>query len=282
MAIIEHHAPKFRIGDLHLRVQPIRVKTVGRKLDDCIEAERRRVGMERSPDRTQVQFTEPVLARFAPPHISHCARLRDQIELVHQQERTAVDPDIPRVLKHRQQLPNERRAVGRGIVLSDQDVLVEPIPAPRPVFVGPAHTEWKVWRAAGQHFVEGLLQQSLAVEPVGVITEPVDAELARQVRLPCANLGRAQVVIAEFGGLVRLLVAHEVRQRFAHIGPLGKPRAPPPVVLRDWVILGQIESNDTNVAGYRRGVDLAMHRPHLLDLAAELLLGTTPLLRRPD
>src|SRR5260221_9970305 len=106
--------------------------------------------------------------------------MRDQIELVHQQQRTAIDPDVSRVGKHRQQLPDERRAVRRRIVLADQDMLVETIPPSRPIFVCPAYAEWKVRLAAGEDFVERPFQQSFTVEPVGVIAEPMDTELASQ------------------------------------------------------------------------------------------------------
>ena len=59
---------------------------------------------------------------------------------------------------------------------------------------------------------------------------------------PLAGFRKAQVVVvAQVCGEMGLVVAGEKRGGLGHIAPLGETRAPPLVVFRDRVVLGEVE-----------------------------------------
>lgn len=76
-----------------------------------------------------------------------------------------------------------------------------------------------------------------------VVAEAMDAVLAGEIGLLLTNFRKAQVVVAEVCGEMGLVVAGEKWCGSGHVAPLGEARAPPLVVFRDWVILGEVESN---------------------------------------
>ncbi len=127
------------------------------------------------------------------------------------------------------------------VTLAHQHFVVAPVPAPRPVLVGPADAERKIGFAAREHFGEGSLEQLPAAEPVIVVAERVDAVRTREHRLRLAYAGIREIVIAELTGHVGLPVSVEIRTRLADVGPFGEPFSPPFVVLGNAVELRQVE-----------------------------------------
>ena len=78
----------------------------------------------------------------------------------------------------------------------------------------------------------------------GLDLVPADTVLTGQRRLGGPGFRVQRVVIAKLGRLVRLPVTAESGPGLAHVDPVGEPRAPPLIVLRDGVELGQGEIDD--------------------------------------
>lgn len=74
-----------------------------------------------------------------------------------------------------------------------------------------------------------------------VVAEAMDAVLAGEIGLLLADFWKAQVVVAEVCGEMGLVVAGEERGGSGHVAPLSETRAPPLVVFRDRVVLGEVE-----------------------------------------
>ena len=91
------------------------------------------------------------------------------------------------------------------------------------------------------HRLERPRQHAAAAEIVVVDAEALDAVAARQHRLAGQRVGVAQVVVAEIGRQMRLVMAGVARPRLHHVGPFGEAGAPPQVVLRRRVELRQVE-----------------------------------------
>jgi hypothetical protein len=72
----------------------------------------------------------------------------------------------------------------------------------------------------------------------------MDAVLAGEIGLLLTDFRKAQVVVAEVCGEMGLVVAGEEWGGSCHIAPLGETRAPPLIVFRDWVVLGEVEGEE--------------------------------------
>jgi hypothetical protein len=82
--------------------------------------------------------------------------------------------------------------------------------------------------------MEGPVQNTYAVaEPVVPVAERFDPILPGQGSLRFPRLRHAQVVEAQIGREVGLVMPPEQRLGLRHVGPFCEPLAPPPVVLRD-------------------------------------------------
>src|SRR5690606_18281902 len=126
------------------------------------------------------------------------------------------------------------------------------IPAPRPVLVGPAEAEGQRAGGVGQLGIQWLFQQAFPGKPVIVIAEAADAMCCSECLLLASYSVDAQVVEAEVGRQVRLVVAGEQRLRLAGIAPFGKTLAPPLVVFRDGVELWQVEGDQPCHVGHQK------------------------------
>src|ERR1700722_5641364 len=87
----------------------------------------------------------------------------------------------------------------------------------------------------------------MAVEPVMPIAEPFDAVARCDRGLSRSGLGQSEIVIAKVGRKVGLVMSIEQWPRRYHVGPLGKPAAPPLVVFGDRMELGQVEGQGADV-----------------------------------
>ena len=130
---------------------------------------------------------------------------------VHEEHRLAVDPEVAVVGERLRQPLEVRDVVVGGVRLRQQDGVRLSVPRARPRLVRPAEQEREVGLAALQHLVERSLEQSPSGEPVVVVAERVEAVRGGELRLRRPHLGHAEVVVAEVGGFVRLLVAAEPR-----------------------------------------------------------------------
>src|SRR5215470_17417118 len=142
-----------------------------------------------------------------------------------------------------------------GVSLGEKYLVLLSVPLSRPVLVGPAQAEGKLRTTGAKHLVEGAAEEPTTIEPVVIVAEARDAIGASEIRLGFSGLGNAQVVEAEVGGQVRLIVPLEERLGPHHVPPLRETRAPPLVVLRDGMVLGQVEGESTE----RRHPGLLVH-----------------------
>jgi hypothetical protein len=69
----------------------------------------------------------------------------------------------------------------------------------------------------------------------------MDALLAGDIGLLVSYFRKTQVVVAEACAEMVLVVAGEEWDGSGHIAPLGETRAPPWIVFRDRVILGEMQ-----------------------------------------
>src|SRR5262245_6908998 len=129
-----------------------------------------------------------------------------------------------------------------GILLFHEDSIRQSVPHPGPTFVGPAQAERKIRPAGSEDLFERALEQPSSIsEPVVVGASAFDAVLTREPRLRLAGLRLSQVVEAEVGRDVRLIVTAKQRARLRGVRPFRETRTPPFVVLRDRMKLREIE-----------------------------------------
>src|SRR5581483_13468 len=161
-----------------------------------------------------------------------------------------MDFDVARILERRNQLANVLPIIRIGIVLLEQQLLCASVPGACPVFVGPEQAKRKLWLAGCQHLCERTLQDSSSIEPIVVVAKAMDAVLSGKRRLSFTYLGDPKIVKTEICRQVRLVMAREQWPRAYDIGPFGKARSPPGVVLRHRMVLGQVEGNRAHGHGY--------------------------------
>ncbi|OIQ65068.1 hypothetical protein GALL_533760 [mine drainage metagenome] len=75
------------------------------------------------------------------------------------------------------------------------------------------------------------------------MTEAGDPVAAGELALAAQGLGLGEVIEAQVGGAMRLVMAAIIGQGPGDVSPFGEARAPPAVVLRDGVELGQVEGD---------------------------------------
>ena len=92
----------------------------------------------------------------------------------------------------------------------------------------------------------------MTVEPIVIVTESRQPVAFGQRRLLLAHFGHTQVVEPEIGRQVGLVMPPEERPCLHHVAPLRESGAPPPVVLRERVVLRQVEGDHSfwHVASY--------------------------------
>ncbi len=140
------------------------------------------------------------------------------------------------------------------MLLCDQNFGVQTVPAPAPIFIGPTDAKRKIRATGLHHLIQRPVQQSLAGEPIVVITKAVNAILSGQGRLLLAHFGHAQIVKPQIRRQARLVVAAEIRRGLGDVGPLGKALAPPAIIFRNRVVLGQVEGDQPHPVERLKGL----------------------------
>ena len=161
---------------------PVRRKFYGR-----VQSRRCRVAAEARECADDIRIARAGAAALLPPHRDRRCEIRYQDRPVDEQERSAIDTNVSRITKCRKQRTNESSAVFKRILLRDEHILLTTVPPPRPVLVGPADAKGKIGLPRVEDGVERMLEQTLSVEPIMVITEAVNAMFARQRGLPSPN-----------------------------------------------------------------------------------------------
>ena len=167
-------------------------------------------------------------------------RLGDQAGAVDHEQRAALNADISRILKMPGELRGHFPVVIWAVVLGDQHLAFGAVPSPRPVLVCPHEGERHIDAAIVQEPFERPVQQALAIEPVIVEDEPVDAGGARHRHLLAHRFDGIEAVEPEIAWDTGLVVTLKSRNAAGDVSPLGETFAPPRIVLRDGVELGQV------------------------------------------
>ena len=173
-----------------------------------------------------------------------------------EEDRPTVDADVAGILERPTHVAKVRLVVGLARVgLLEQHLAVARwvAPAPLPAVVGPGEAEREIRLAADQHVVEGSLEQAPSPEPVVPVDEAGQSGSGSHLGLGGPGLWDAQVIEPEVSGEVGLVVATEEGSSARRARPLGEPRAPPLVVLRDRVVLRQVVGQDLHRAEATRG-----------------------------
>ena len=198
----------------------------------------------------EVEIGDAQLLGLLPPEVEGPLGVGQLLGPVDEHERPTVDLDVAIVGKGGGQPPDVGQVVGLAELLGHQHLAGAGVPVAGPLLVGPAEGEREVRRTRGQHLVEGPLEQPLPVEPVVVVDESRHPVGRGQVRLRLADLGEAEVVVAEITGDVGLVVPRVERPGPVDTRPLGEPLAPPLVVLGDGVELRQVEGQGPRLVGH--------------------------------
>src|SRR3972149_2397322 len=133
------------------------------------------------------------------------------------------------------------------MMLFHEYVVLPAVPSAGPVLVSPAEAERDIGLVCLEHALNGHLKHPLPREPVIIEAEAVYAVSLCKLRLLYHHLFGAQVVEAQVGGYVRLIMPFEVRLCLGDICPLGKTLSPPEVIFGYRVELGQIECDEPDI-----------------------------------
>jgi len=136
---------------------------------------------------------------------------------------------------------DEGQIVLLAVLLVDQCDAGATIPVASPAFVRPTQAERQVERGISQPLLQRFFQQCPATEPVEIEAEAFDPVFAGKSGLPMHDLGLPKVVIAKVSWNTRLPMAFELWQCVGDIVPFGEAGAPPRIVLRNGVELGQVK-----------------------------------------
>src|SRR5205085_2545349 len=164
------------------------------------------------------------------PYLHCCLDVRKKVHFVDHQERPAVDLDVARVAEELCSLADKRKIIFPRVLLSNDHFLVASIPPLAPVFVRPQNKEWSL-HIGTDVILEWLVEQFLAVKMIVVEAKTVDPVFLSQIELRAQDVGRTQIVKAQFARDARLVVTAEEGLRLDYIVPLGEAWPMCPVVL---------------------------------------------------
>src|SRR5207244_2596120 len=114
----------------------------------------------------------------------------------------------------------------------------------------PAQTKRKIRLSGTHHLRHGAFEELLSVKPVMVIDETVNTVLSSQRGLRRARLRCPEIVKAQIGGQVRLIVPGKPRPRLRYVRPFRKPFSPPGVVLRNRMELREMNGQEPHVCAW--------------------------------
>ena len=244
--IVIHPAIKMGVSRGRLRVKRDSA-LMGRKLHGGVKAEVPGIGGgAKAFDAGEIDLTDARLLAIVTPYGGGTGGVWQEFDPVDQQQGPAVDTNVSTIAQPGVEVADVGQVVRLGIILTNQDFIILAIPTPRPIFIGPTDAERKIRLAGGQNVIDGLMQQTMTIEPIVVVAESIDTVAASQIRLGLANLGQAEVVKTQVRWQVGLLMACEIGLGPADIGPFGKALAPPVVVFRNGMKLGEVEGNQVD------------------------------------
>lgn len=108
------------------------------KLAIGIKAHHVRVIHAEAFDPHKIDLAYARLAPCLPPGGQSPGQVRNDIAAIHQHHGLTRNPDITRITQVRRQITGKVLMLRWIISLRDEHLLITAIPAPRPVFIGPA------------------------------------------------------------------------------------------------------------------------------------------------
>ncbi len=139
-----------------------------------------------------------------------------------------------------------------GIGLLHEHPLFGAVPVAAPGVIRPGEAEGKVRLLGSDHLLERALQEAFSGEPVMPVAERLDAGAAGQLGLRRPGFRDAQVIEAQVRRKVGLIMSGKQRTRLGHVGPFGEALAPPGVILRGRMVLGQVEGDEAGLIHWER------------------------------
>ena len=133
-----------------------------------------------------------------------------------------------------------------------KNVAIQPVPTSAPVFVCPAKAKQQIQIFIFQIVGNRGFQQTLAAKPVEIETEALYSIQLGQFDLTDLYIWVQQIVIAEFSGEARLIMAFKLRKRRTNIAPLSEPLTSPFIVFWNRVKLGKVKADQADRLVLRR------------------------------
>jgi hypothetical protein len=92
------------------------------------------------------------------------------------------------------------------------------------------------------NLVERPFKKPLPVKPIMIIAKSMYAIFPGQFCLSDSRLLKPQIIKTEIGGYMGLIMPREKRLSFCHIPPFSKALSPPRIILRNRVVLREVET----------------------------------------
>src|SRR5580704_8176160 len=211
-----------------------------RKFDGPVHAvDARVVFIEALTHHDDGMLAEPVCKRMSPA----CDRLgsvRYQARPVDHQQRPALQAEIAGISEMPCVVVEQCLFVLAEVVLRDENFALHAVPSSGPIFIGPHQAERHVDVPSPQELLQRFLQKSFAIEPVIVEEKPVDAGRPCEHSLLAHDFHMIERIKAEIAWNTRLVMILESWNTARNVGPLGKPGAPPFIVVRKRVELSEV------------------------------------------
>jgi hypothetical protein len=245
-------AREIRVEQLDRNLVQHLAELVRRELDRAVEAVGARVAVAEGLGHDEQRVFAVALPEQVAPAREGGGGIGHDAGAVEHEQRPALDADVARVREAAGERGEQIVLVARPVVLGNEHVLLGTVPAPGPVLVGPHQAEREVNIPVRKHGVERRFQQAAAVEGVEIPDEAFDPGAAGEVRLLAQGRGAVQPIMPEVARDAGLVVPGEPGQAAGQVGPFREPAAPPAVVLRDGVELGEVEGEHAREPGRLR------------------------------
>ena len=182
-----------------------------RELDRPVQSVLSRVGVSEALNHEDARFDTQCCRPLLPPASDCFGRFRHQARAIENKQWFPVDANIAFILEVAQRISDERVLIFFAVVLLDENLFVHAIPRACPVLVRPHNAERLIDTIGFGKQVERLVHQSLAVKPVVVKTECLDAGVLSQSRLFDNGVFVSQLIKAQIARDTRLIVAFKAR-----------------------------------------------------------------------
>ena len=211
--------PRIQYVQLIVDIRQAHAQLVWRELHRPIQCIHTRVLITEALHHENPRLNTQSLGPQRAPACQGLASFGQQARAIQDEQRSALHTDVARVRHIACGIGNEGRLVLLLIRLLDQHLGLSTIPCARPVLVRP-HDAKVLVDLFFHKCVQRRIHQTLAIEPVVVKAERIDARITRQTRLLVQHRGIVQVIKTEITRDARLVVTSKARGAARHIAPL--------------------------------------------------------------